>query len=101
MAERREYALNGGLEQRIVGAAEEEGLGRRGVGEGLGEVDLQDVVGDGVADPALFYQGDEQGAGLFVGCEAEGVEGVGVGVGLDRGSGGEDQDVVGLAGDLW
>ena len=47
-----------------------------------------------MVDPAFFYQGDEEGAGLFVGCEAEGVEGVGVSVGLDGGLGGEDEDVV-------
>ena len=62
-------------------------------GEGFGEVDAEDFVGDGVVDPALFDEGDEEGAGFFVGFEAEGVEGVGVGVGLDGGGGGEDEDL--------
>ena len=44
--------------------------------------------------PALFYQRDEEGAGLFVGFKAEGVECVGVGVGLYGGGGGQDQNVV-------
>ena len=65
----------------------------RGGGEGFGEVDPEDFVGDGVVDPAFFDQGDEERAGFFVGFEVEGVEGVGVGVGLDGGGGGEDEDV--------
>ena len=65
----------------------------RGFGEGFGEIDFQDFVGDGVVDPAFFDERDEEGAGFFGGFEAEGVEGVGVGVGLDGGCGGEDEDV--------
>jgi hypothetical protein len=87
--------MDGRLEEGIVGAAEEEGLGCGRGGQGFGEVDFQDFVGDGVIDPALFYQGNEEGAGFFVRFEAEGVESVGVGVGLDGGGGGEDEDVVG------
>jgi hypothetical protein len=56
-----------------VGAAEEEGLRRGRGGEGFGEVDLENFVGDGVVDPAFFDQGDEEGAGFLVGFEAEGV----------------------------
>ena len=94
VAEGGEYALDGGLQEWVMSASKEESLSCRGGGEGLGEVNLQDVVGDGVVDPALFYQGNQEGAGLFVGCEAEKVEGASVGAGLDRGSGGEDEDVV-------
>jgi hypothetical protein len=86
-------AADGGFEQGIVGAAEEQCLGVRGFGEGFGEVDFEDFVGDGVVDPALFYERDEEGAGFFVGFEAQAVEGVGVGVGLDGGGGGEDEDL--------
>ena len=92
MVELGEGALDERLEQRVVGAAEEEGLGVGGFGEGFVEVDAEDFGGDGVVDPALFDQRDEEGAGLFGGGEAEGVEGVGVGVGLDGGGGGEDED---------
>jgi hypothetical protein len=46
-----------------------------------------------VIDPALFYERDEERAGFLVGGEAEGVEGSGVGVGLDCGLGGQDEDV--------
>ena len=53
----------------------------------------EDFVGDGVVDPAFFYQGDQEWAGFFVRCKAEGVEGVGVGVGLDGGGGCEDEDL--------
>jgi hypothetical protein len=93
MVEGGEGAADGGLEERVVGAAEQQGSGLRGGGEGFGEIDLEDFVGDGVVDPALFHEGDEEGAGFFVGFEAEGVEGVGVGVGLDGGGGGEDEDL--------
>ena len=47
-----------------------------------------------MVDPALFYEGDQEGAGFFVGFEAEGVEGARVGVGLDGGGCGEDEDLV-------
>jgi hypothetical protein len=93
MVERGQDAADGGLEEGIVGAAEEQGLSGGRCGEGFGEVDFENFVGDGVIDPALFYERDEEGAGFFVGFEAEAVEGVGVGVGLDGGCGGEDEDV--------
>jgi hypothetical protein len=89
-----EGSKDGGLKEGVVGAAEEEGLGGRRGGQGFGQVNAQDFVGDGVVGPALFYQRDEEGAGFLVGFKAEGVECVGVGVGLDGGGGGEDQDVV-------
>jgi hypothetical protein len=73
VAEGGEGAVDGGLEEGIVGAAEEQGLGCGRGGEGFGEVDFEDFVGDGVVDPSLFYQGDEEGAGFFSGFEAEGV----------------------------
>jgi hypothetical protein len=100
VAERGEDALDGRLDERVVSAAEEESLCVGGGGESFGEVDLYDFVGDRVVDPALFYKGDEQGAGFFAGCQTEGVEGVGVGVGLDGGGGGENQDAV-FGGDCW
>ncbi len=79
-------------EEGVVGAAEKEGGEGRVLGEGFGEVDAGDIAGDGVVDPALFDQGDEEGAGLFDGVEAKVLEGVEVGVGLDGGGGGEDED---------
>jgi hypothetical protein len=75
-------------------------LGFGGGGEGFGEVDFEDFGGDGVVDPALFDEGNEEGAGFFDGFEVEGVEGPGVGVGLDGSGGGEDEDLV-LWGVLW
>jgi len=53
-----------------------------------------------VVGPAFFDEGDEEGAGFFVGFEVEGFEGSGVGVGLDCGGGGEDEDLGGSR-DLW
>jgi hypothetical protein len=91
-----EGTADGGFDERVVGAAEQEGVGGGGGGEGFGEVDLEDFVGDGVVDPAFFDQRDEEGTGFFVGFEAEGFEGVGVGARLDCGSGGQDEDL-GLA----
>src|SRR6185312_6750991 len=46
-----------------------------------------------MVDPAFFYERNEKGASLFSGGEAEGGEGAGVGVGLDRGGCGEDEDL--------
>ena len=90
------------LEEGVVGAAEQEGGGVGGFGEGFEEVDAEDFEGDGgvdgVVDPAFFDQRDEEGAGFFGGSEAEGGEGLGVGVGLDGGGGGQDEDVVVLGG---
>ena len=88
-----EGAVDGGFEKRVVGAAEKEGLCVGGFGQRFGQVDFEDFVGDRVIDPAFFNQRDEEGAGLFVGSEAESVEGTGVGVGLDGGCGSEDEDV--------
>ena len=51
-----------------------------------------DFTGDGVVYPAFFHEGHEEGAGFFMGGEAEGGGGLGIGVGLDGGGGGEDQD---------
>ena len=78
-----------------MGAAEQERLGVGCFGQGFLQVDFEDLVGDGVVDPAFFYEGDEEGAGLFGGLEAEGGEGVGVGVGLDGGGCGQDEDMGG------
>jgi len=94
-----EGAMDGLFYEGVVGASEQKGLGRGGGGQGFGEVDLQDVVGDGMVGPAFFDKRDEKGAGLFAGFEAERVESVGVGVGLDRGGGGEDEDVVWAVGE--
>ncbi len=93
MVEGGEDAVDGWLKEWVVGAAEEEGLGVRSFDEGFFQVDFQDFVGDGVVDPAFFYQWDEKRAGFFVGFEVEGCEGSGVGMGLDGGLGGEDEDV--------
>ena len=60
--------------------------------EGFGEVDAGDLGGDGVIGPALFDEGDEEGAGFFCGGEAEGSKGGGVGAGGDGGGGGQDED---------
>jgi hypothetical protein len=86
-------ALDEWLEQRIVGAAKQKGLGVGGFGEGFVEVDTEDFGGDVVVDPAFFYQRDEQGAGFFHGGETDGFEGFGVGVGLSGGGGGKDEDL--------
>ncbi len=83
-----------GFQEGVVGAAQQEGVGAGGFGEGFEEVDAEDFGGDRVVDPAFFYQGDEEGAGLFGGWQVEGGEGLMVGVGLDCGCGGQDQDVV-------
>ncbi len=61
--------------------------------EGFGEVEAEDLAGDGVVGPALFDERHEQGAGHFRGVEAERGAGVAVGVGLHGGGGGEHEDV--------
>ena len=82
-----------GFEERVVGAAQQESVGVGGFGQGFEKVDAEDFGGDGVVDPTFFYQGDEEGAG-FLGCgQAEGGQGVEVGVGLDGRRGGQDENV--------
>ena len=84
MADGGEGAVDGLFDERVVGAAEQKGLGGGGSGEGFGEVDAEDFVGDGVVGPAFFDERDEQGAGLFGGFEAEGVAGRGCRRGIGR-----------------
>ena len=85
-----------------MGAAEDEGVGlearARGFGEELVEIDADDFGGDGVVGPAFFNQGDEEGAGFLDGAQAEGLAGGGVGVAVDGGVGGDDEDVAGAGG---
>ncbi len=93
VAEVGEGLLEERTEKGVVGAAEEQGGEGGAFPEGFGEVDASDLAGDGMVDPALFDEGDEQGAGFFGGGDAEAGEGLGVGVGLDGGGGGEDEDL--------
>lgn len=87
-----EGPLDKGLEQRVMGAAKEQGLGVRGFGEGFVEIDAEDFGRHVVVDPAFFYKRYEQGAGFFDGGEADCVQGFGVGVGLGGGRGGKDEN---------
>ncbi len=84
-------------EQGVVGAAEDERVGLEALGGGGGEqfveIDADDLGGDGVAGPAFFDEGDEQGAGLFKRAKAAGLAGSGVGVALHGGVGGDDEHV--------
>ncbi len=48
--------------------------------------------------PSFFDQGNEQGAGFLQCAQAEGAAGGGVGVTLDGGVGGDDQDAAGFRG---
>ena len=70
----------------------------RGFGAEFVEIDVDDFGGDRVVGPAFFDEGDEQGAGFLDGAQAEGLAGGGVGVALDGGVGGDDQDVAGFGG---
>ncbi len=54
-----EGAADGGFEQGIVSAAEQERLRAGRGGESFGEVDAEYLAGDGVVDPALFDERDE------------------------------------------
>ena len=90
-----ENALDERLEQRIVGATKDEGARVGCFGQSFGEVDTQDLGGDGMIDPTLFDQRDEERAGFFCGDKAEAIERMGVGVGLDGGSGGKYEDRAG------
>ena len=66
------------------------------------EVDADNLRGDclagGVFGPAFFDERDEQGAGALDAVEAEGAAGFGVGVAVDGGIGGDDEDVTGFGG---
>ena len=85
-----------------MGAAEDQRVGIEAAFAGFGaefvEIDFDDFGGDGVVGPAFFDEGDEQGAGLLNGAEAEGLAGGEIGVALDGGVGGDDQDVAGFGG---
>ena len=73
MADGIEDAVDGWFDEGVVGATEQKGLGSGSGSQGFGEVDLQDVVGDGMVSPAFFDERDEKGAGFFAGLETEGV----------------------------
>src|SRR6185437_1537524 len=97
---RRKPAFDIGAEQRVVGAAEDERVGieagAAGVLEKFAEVSVDDLLGDGVVDPALFNQWYEEWAGFFEGSQAAVAAGGGVGVAFHGGGRGDDQDVSGL-----
>ncbi len=71
---------------------------RGGFGAELIEIDVDDLGGDWVAGPSLFDQWDEQRTGFLDGAEAEGLAGAEIGVALDGGVGGDDEDVAGFRG---
>ena len=91
-AEVAEGLGDGGGDEGVVGAAEEDGVGG-GAGEGFGEINAEDVAGDGVVGPAFFDEGDEKRTGHFGSVKMKGGAGVAVGVGGDGGGGGENEDV--------
>ena len=89
-----------GFQQRIVGAAEHEGVGVQALGRGFGaeffEVNTYDLLGHGMIGPAFFDEGDKKRAGFLESAKAMGLAGGGVGVALNGGIGGDDENVAGL-----
>ena len=92
--------LEESAQERVVGAAEDEGVGIEAVLAGLGaqfvEINFDDFGGDRVVGPSFFDEGDEEGAGSLNGAEAEGLACGEIGVALDSGFGGDAEDVAGL-----
>ena len=70
----------------------------RGLGVQLVKIDADDLSGDGMAGPALLYQRNEKRAGLFHRAEPFGAAGGGVGMTVDRGIGGDHQNIAGAGG---
>jgi hypothetical protein len=56
--------FNFGVDERVVGAAEEDAGGSAG-GEGFAEIDVDDFAGDRVVGPAFFDERDEERAGFL------------------------------------
>ena len=79
-------------DKRVVSAAEKDGSGSA-ICEGFAEVDAEDVASDGVVGPAFLDEWDEEGASFFSGLEAVGGAGFTVGVRLDGGGRGQDEDL--------
>lgn len=92
----QQFSLKSIPEKRVMRAAEKQAGGLQTLGCGLIEsflqIDAEHFGGDGVADPALFDERYEKGAGLLRGGQAESGAGAGVGVALHGGRGGENQD---------
>lgn len=87
-------------QERIVGTPEDEGVRIEAVGSGLrGEfvdVDTDDFVGDLVAGPSFFDEGNQQRAGFLKSTQILSGAGGLVGVALHGGVGGDDQNVAGF-----
>ena len=89
------------LEQGIVSAAKQYRGGqdalRARAAQGFLKVQAKNLFGDGVIGPALFNQGNQQGAGFLIGLQAMGGTGTGVGMALDGGLSGQHEHA-GMAG---
>ena len=80
-------------DERIVSAAEEKGVGGlKSVRERLFEIDARNLFGHRMVHPSFFDKGDEQRASGFAGVHAVGFESFLVGVTVDCGFGGDDDD---------
>jgi len=93
MANGRECAVDGRFDEGIVGAAKKKGLGRWSGGEGFGQIDSEDLLGNGVVSPAFFYERNQKRAGLFIRLHANSSERMRVRMRLDGGRGRQDQDM--------
>ena len=85
-------ACDGGAEEGVVSAAEDEGIDL--VVEEGADVAGDDLVGDGVVEEALFYERHEEGAGCAEDFDigGEDLDGAFVGTAGNGGSGSDDPD---------
>lgn len=86
------HGLQGGDEQRVVGAGEEEGV-HAALEEGR-QVGLEGGDGGGVVEPVFLDEGSEEGSGLLEDEQVGPTQGEGVLVGMaaDGAAGGNDTD---------
>ena len=95
---RRRHAMQQRLEQRIVGTAEHQSVRvAEAIGKGLTQINTGDLLGDGVLDPSLFDQRNQQRASLLPRIEAPSLKSFPVSVAADGGLGPDNNDFLILA----
>ena len=95
---RRRHAMQQRLEQRIVGAAEDQNVRVvEAIGEGLTQINPSDLLGDGMLHPSFFDQRNQQRTSFLPRVEAAGLESFPVGVAADGSLGPDDHDFFVLA----
>src|SRR5258708_28197070 len=95
---RRRNAVQQRLQERIVGAAEDQRVGVvEAVSKSLTQVDTSDLFSDRMLDPSLFDQRDQQRTSLLPRVQTSLLKSFAIGVAADCGLGPDDNDFLILA----